>query len=84
MSKMKTKRGPMDTTATYSAELREWYFTTGVLEWMYREGLGINLWVRLMEGESKDFQPSIYAKTLDHAIMWAWGFQAGLESPVKK
>ena len=76
--KLRTKTGPIET------ECQEitpgcWEFTTGgvpkLLLWNYREGLGMNLSVKQMGDTS--FQPLIYAKNLDHAIMFAQGFKAG-------
>lgn len=75
----KTKRGPLDTLCTNDAARRAWTFETGKLLWEYREGMGINLFL-IQNGGAK---PALFCKSLDHAVLFAHGFSAGLQVPRK-
>jgi hypothetical protein len=81
MAKQKTKRGPIETVATQESGTYSWEFTTGVYNWRWSEHTGMNLEVR--EGQG-DYQPCLYAKNLDHAIMFAYGFEGGVEAERRK
>lgn len=73
--KAKTKRGPMETVATFDETRRGWTFTVERTDWLYSDGPGINLFARPYDQD--EYSPIIYAKNLDHAIMFAQGFSAG-------
>lgn len=73
MAKQKTKEGPIGTMCTETAPGR-WEFTTGKYSWQYNTGLGINLYCRVGDA---GYTGTIYAKNLDHAVMFAQGFEAG-------
>lgn len=75
MAKSKTKECVMSTMAT---ETRPgvWTFSTGRYLWEWSSGFGMNLSVKETDSD-KPFQPSLYAKTLDHAVMFAHGFEGG-------
>jgi hypothetical protein len=85
MAKQKTKRCVMDTTATLT-DKGAWEFDTGRFVWWFYDGqAGINLYVRDKDyprDKDKDgadrVAPAIYAKTLDHAVMFGHGFNGGL------
>lgn len=77
MAAAKTKRGPMETVCTDIGQ-RTWEFKIGNYVWQWQERLGLNLFVaRTDVGEFK-LEPTIYAKNLEHAVMFAQGFSAGL------
>lgn len=74
MAKLKTKRCVMDTEATEN-EPDRWEFATGKLRWQWVNRMGINLYVAFGD---EGFQGVLYAKNLDHAVMFAHGFEAGI------
>jgi hypothetical protein len=79
-AKPKSKLGPMDTRATES-DRNVWEFTTGAFAWQYHAlGLGLNLLIRAAGDESRPYTPSLYTRTLDHAILFANGFEGGWEA----
>lgn len=80
MAKPKTKKCPIDTTATF--EEGWWLFRTAGQrhstpddrQWGWRDSGGVNLWVFV---DNAPAHPTIFAKSLDHAVMFAHGFDAG-------
>lgn len=75
-AKQKTKRGPIETTCTETAPGR-WEFATGKYNWLYETGMGVNLYARIGDA---GFTGVIYTKNLDHAVMFAQGYEAGCQS----
>lgn len=73
MSKAKTKKGPLETVATYQ-DYGAWEWDSGNGDrWAYKEGIGLNLFF-ILNGELK---PTIYAKNLNDAIMYSLGHAGG-------
>lgn len=78
MAKQKTRECPMSTTATQPYP-GCWLFATGRYEWEYHpDRMGLNLEVR-RRGDIT-YEPAIYAKNLDQAVMFAHGFEGGYQA----
>ncbi len=75
VAKPKTKKTVMDTLAVENKP-GEWTFdTSNYSTWMWSANvLGINLFRMRNDGNEV---PVIHCKSLDHAVMYAWGFLAG-------
>ncbi len=77
MAAGKTKQGPMETVATDLGQ-RTWEFKIGNYVWQWTDKMGLNLSVGRTDVGAFELQPAIFAKNLDHAIMFAQGYSAGL------
>lgn len=83
MPKVKTKRSVMDTTCSETIHngSRGWTWDTENFKWIWVEGVvGLNVMMITPKGVTKQF---IYAKNLDHAVMWTWGFMQGFNEGSK-
>lgn len=91
MAKLKIKQTVMDTIAQ-EANSGVWVFTVGTMEkgindktlipryifqWEEEVRMGCNLWMAKGDDTEKNWVPILYCKTLEHAVMWAWGYDAG-------
>jgi hypothetical protein len=72
--KLKTKTGPIGTECREVGPGR-WRFTTGKFQWEWTGSPGLNLYVAL--ADSDGFAGILYAKNLDHAVMFAQGYEVG-------
>lgn len=76
MAKQKVKIGPIDTRCV-EAYPGVWEFKTGRFEWRWHNRPGMNLEVRDSTTGEVNYTACLYAKNLDHAVMFAQGFEAG-------
>lgn len=78
-SKSKTKKCPMDTTATQ--EGGDWEFQTDRFEWRYGSNCWLSVRKQVPPGEVKrTWQRGIFVKNLDQAVMFAWGYDGGFDA----
>ena len=79
MAKLKRKEGPIGTMCR-EVSTGVWRFNTGKFSWEWSLAhSGLNLSVELeKEGElSGEFMPCLFAKDLNHAVMYGQGFDMG-------
>lgn len=74
MAKKKTKQCPIGTTATEERP-GVWSFSTDHLDWLWEGGVGLNL-LSSRKGAA-EYTRMPYAKDLNHAVMFAHGYDAG-------
>lgn len=78
MAKIKTKIGPIETKCE---EVRSgvWQFDTGYYVWQFSNFGRFNLAVINKDDIAKEgkWHPMLFAKNLDHAVMFAQGYEAG-------
>lgn len=80
MAKQKTKRSMMDTTAT---EVRPgvWQFKAGEHIWEWDSThVRLNLSCARADDPGMEWTDMLFARNLDNAVMYAWGFNAGLSA----
>jgi hypothetical protein len=70
----KKKKGAWDVECTEIGP-NEYEWETTNFQWRWRAGIGINTCVRHKDNEN--FQPAIFAKTLNEATLFAHGMQMG-------
>jgi len=82
MAKAKTKLCPMDTKAALEDSLSGiWTFQAEGFTWFFQEGaVGVNTGMVLGSGKRR---PMLYSKSLDLAVMYAWGFVHGFNEGTK-
>lgn len=75
MFKRKQQERVFSTTVTQT-ESGGWEWITGVYKWRWHDWVGVNLHV----SDGGDYQPAIFAKNVDHAIMFSHGFEGGVKA----
>lgn len=48
-----------------------------IFQWEEEVRMGCNLSMAKGDDTEKNWVPILYCKTLEHAVMWAWGYDAG-------
>lgn len=74
MAKQKTKKCPFDTTAT-EVKPGRWEWQVDGTRWFREDRQGIN--TGLVLGNDSQ-QQLIFTEKLDHAVMYSWGYDAGV------